>query len=214
MAAPHVTGLVGLILHKNPTLTHTRIKQLLIQHSHANSPPPPPDDNVGWGAGCIDAQTTVGDPTIPVVNPPVAREALAPQPFAALHASLLETARGQTLEELFKKYGDEVWNLIQGNRKVATIWHRCKGPIWVRFALRAAHEPERPVPFEADGLTLFEALRHFGQALKRFGSHALRQDIEAWESEFALLRDGMSLNDIIQTVGNHSAAEYFAAAPA
>jgi hypothetical protein len=70
------------------------------------------------------------------------------------------------------------------------------------------------VPFEADGLTLIDALRRFGQALKQFGSQALRQDIEAWESEFTLLRDGMSLKDIIETIGNHSAAERFAAAPA
>jgi hypothetical protein len=214
MAAPHVTGLIALMLHKNPTLTHTQIKQFLIQNAHANSPTDSADDNAGWGAGRVDAQATVGNPAIVAVNPPVAREALAPEPLAALHTSLRKTKRGPTLEKLFETYGNEVWALIQGNRKVATIWHRCNGPIWVRFALRAAHEPERPVPFEADGLTLIDALRRFGQALKQFGSQALRQDIEAWESEFALLRDGMSLKDIIETIGNHSAAERFAAAPA
>jgi hypothetical protein len=214
MAGPHVTGLIALMLHKNPTLTHKQIKQYLIQNAHANSPTDTADDNAGWGAGSIDAKATVDDPGIVAVNPPVAREALAPEPLAALHVSLRETKRGPTLEKLFEKNGSEVWSLIQGNRKVATIWHRCNGPIWVRFALRAAHEPERPVPFEADGLTLIDALRRFGQALKQFGSQALRHDIEVWEGEFALLRDGMSLNDIIQTLGNHSAAERFAAAPA
>jgi subtilisin family serine protease len=213
MAAPHVTGLIALMLHKNPTLTHAQIKQFLTQNSHANSPTDPPDDNAGWGAGSVDAQATVGSPSIAAVNAPVAREALAPEPLAALHATLRDTRRGPTLEKLFETYGSEVWALIQHNRKVAAIWHRCKGPIWVRFALRAAHEPQRPVPFEADGVALTDALRRFGLALKRYGSQPLRNDVEAWEGEFVLVRDGMSLNEIITTIGNHSAAK-IAAAPA
>jgi hypothetical protein len=211
-AAPHVSGLIALMLHKNPTLKHTDIKQKLKDGCDNDLTSVDPSDSFGWGAGRINATKTLG--LVDKVNDPVAMQALAPQPLAVLHTSLLETKRGRSLEKLFETYGSEVWALIQGNRKVATIWHRCNGPIWVRFALRAAHEPERPVPFEADGLSLHEALERFGEALKRFGSLALRRDIEAWESEFALLRDGMSLNDIITTVGNRSAAEQFAAAPA
>ena len=51
-------------------------------------------------------------------------------PLAQLQNRLLATTRGPMLAGLFEKYGAEVWNLIQTNRRVATIWHRCKGPIW------------------------------------------------------------------------------------
>jgi subtilisin family serine protease len=216
MSAPHVSGLIALMLHKNPTLTHKKIKDLLIQNANADSLGDDPFENVGWGAGRIDAEKTVGagiEFPFPTKNKPIERKVPA-LPLAALHASLLETKSGPKLERLLKSHGNEVWTLIQKNRKVATIWHRCRGPIWVRFALKAAHEPERPVPFEADGLPLTEALPRFARALKQFGSQALRHDVERWESAFARLRDGMSVKDIIETVGNHSAAESISAAPA
>jgi len=204
MSAPHVTGVIALMLHKNPNLTHVEIRDKLKQNFAPKPGGTTPDEDAGWGAGRVDSKKTVD--ALTQVNPPVAMVAHEPQPLAALQQSLLETRRGRALQELFEKYSDEVWNLIQKNRKVATIWHRCKGPVWVRLAFKAAHAPERPMQLETDGLHLTDAVRRFALALKRFGSQALRSDIEAWEGEIALLEDGMSLRDLIRTVGDRAPA--------
>ena len=201
-AAPHVAGVVALMLHKNPNLTHTQIRSLLAANCEAKPAGTSSDEDAGWGAGRVDAKRVVD--AVVEVNPPVAKAAVEREPIAALHQSLLQTERGPVLDHLFHEHSDEVWELIQKNRRVATIWHRCRGPIWVRFALRAAHTPEEPVPLESNGLHFSDALRRFAQALKRFGSEALRRDVNTWEEEVALVRDGMSLREMISAIGNRS----------
>jgi len=200
MSAPHVTGLIALMLHKNPNLTHTEIKNLLT----ANFAPKPagstPDEDVGWGAGRADAKKTVD--TVTQVNPPVSKVAAALPPVTAVHKTFLETERGPILDKLFHDHADEVWELIQKNRRVATVWHRCRGPVWVRFALKAAQTPCEAVPLETEGLRFTDACTRFAQALKRFGSEALRRDVKIWESEVSHVRDGMTLLEIITAVGN------------
>jgi subtilisin family serine protease len=56
MAAPHVTGLIALMLHKNPNLTHTQIKALLVGNPTARPGDSTPDENLGWGAGKANAR--------------------------------------------------------------------------------------------------------------------------------------------------------------
>jgi hypothetical protein len=110
--------------------------------------------------------------------------------------------RGPILDKLFHDHADEVWDLIQKNRRVATVWHRCRGPMWVRFALKAAHTPCEAVPLETEGLRFTDACTRFAQALKRFGSEALRRDVKILEPEVSHVRDGMTLLEIITAVGN------------
>jgi subtilisin family serine protease len=210
-AVPHVTGVIALMLHKNPNLTHTQIRSLLTANFAAKPADSTPDQNAGWGAGRVNAQQVVG--AVTQVNPPVTMVAHAPEPLTVLHQSLRATARGETLQKLFDTHSGEVWRLIQKNRKVATVWHRCRGPVWVRFAFKAAAAPELPVQLETDGLRFADAVRRFAHALKRFGSQALRRDVEAWEDEIALVRDGMSLREIIRAVGDRSVDVSPAAAP-
>ena len=131
MSAPHVTGLIALMLHKNPNLTHTEIKNLLT----ANFAPKPagstPDEDVGWGAGRADAKKTVD--TVTQVNPPVSKVAAALPPVTALHKTFLETERGPILDKLFHDHADEVWELIQKNRRVgdglASLPRTCMGAV-------------------------------------------------------------------------------------
>jgi subtilisin family serine protease len=204
MSAPHVAGVVALMLHKNPNLTHTQIRSLLTANCEAKPADSSSDEDAGWGSGRVDAKKVVD--AVAQVNPPVAKVAVAPAPLDVLHRTLLETERGPVLDQLFHVHSEEVWELIQKNRRVATIWHRCRGPVWVRYALKAAHAPESPVPLESGGLRFMEALARFAQALKRFGSETLRRDVQAWETEVALVREGMSLQEIIRAIGNRSGA--------
>lgn len=50
MSAPHVAGLVALLLEKDPTLTHAQIKALLMNHTRTATPP---ND---FGDGKVDAK--------------------------------------------------------------------------------------------------------------------------------------------------------------
>ena len=201
MAAPHIVGVIALMLHKNPTLTHTQIKAALM----ANAAPKPTDstsaEDVGWGAGKVDSKKTVDVQT--QVNSPVPKMAV-PQPdaLAALHEQLLATERGPELAGLFDKHAEEVMELINRNKRVATVWHRCRGPIWVRLALRAAHTPNMRVPLEAAGLSLQESVRHFGAILMHYASAAFQQDMLRYEADFGLIGDGMTLQEMIDVIGN------------
>jgi subtilisin family serine protease len=199
MSAPHVTGVIALMLHKNPNLTHVEVKALLTAHTTAKPGDSTPDDDVGWGAGRLNAKAVVD--AVAQVNAPVARAALEVQPLAELHAKVLATPRGPQLQALFERYGAEVWNLIQRNRRVATVWHRCRGPVWVRLALRAAHAPQARLPMQVDGLPLRDGLHRFAKALVRYGSPALQQDVRRLEPDLACIEDGMNLVQIIEALG-------------
>lgn len=198
MAAPHVTGAIALMLHKNPTLNHAAIKDFLTLKAAPKPAGTTPDEDAGWGAGRLDVSAAVE--TVPQVNPPV--QALrSPNPLAALEENLLATERGPQLRDVAEKNAEEVWSLIQTNRRVATIWHRCRGPVWARLALKAVYSPGASVPMEADGIGLMDALRRFAEVLKRYGSPALRADVQALEQDITLIRDGMSLREMIAAIG-------------
>ena len=158
---------------------------------------------MGWGAGRADAKKTVD--TVTQVNPPVPKVAV-PQPDALgiLHEQLLATSRGAELVGLFDKHADEVMELINRNKRVATVWHRCRGPVWVRLALRAAHTPHVRVPLHAAGLSLQESVCRFGEILKRYASTAFRQDLQRYEGDVGMISDGMTLQEMIEAVGNRA----------
>lgn len=207
MAAPHVAGLIALMLHKNPNLTHTQIKTLLT----ANPTPRPgdstPDENVGWGSGKANAKAVMDQVT--QVNPPVALsivELPGTEQFEVLRERFLGTIRGPELSELFPRHVREVMALVNSNKKVATVWHRCRGPVWIRLALRAAYTPGMPLPVEVDGIRLLEALQRFGEVVKKYASPSFLEDILRYEPELALFEEGMTLEKVIEVVGNHTTA--------
>jgi subtilisin family serine protease len=199
MAAPHVAGVVALMLHKDPNLTHLAIRNLLIANTNPKGDSSA-DQDLGWGGGRLDAKKVMDKVT--QVNAPVTRTALADDPLTQLHQRVLATERGPQLQRLFDRYANEVWTLIQNNRRVATVWHRCRGPIWVRLALRAAHAPDVEVPAAVDDLSLQEGARRFAAALARYGSPELRRDLLALAPDITRIKGGVSLSEIIDDLGN------------
>jgi subtilisin family serine protease len=201
-AAPHITGVAALLLHKNPNLTHTEIKSIITSNFQPRPSDAPPDDIVGWGAGKVDTKKSID--AVAQVNPPVTASIVSPvqEHFTVLREKLLGTPQGPELAGLARKYGREIWSLINNNKRVATIWHRIKGPVWVRLALRAAHTPGMPLQMDADGMPLQEAIRKFIIILKRYASQALRTDLQKYEYQLILVRDGLSLEEMIDTFGN------------
>lgn len=204
MAAPHIAGVIALMLHKKPDLSHTDIKRILTEHITPKPGDSTPDEDVGWGAGKTNAKDTVE--ILPQVNPPITRTRveIVREDFDNLRERFLKTERGPQLFDLFPKYVEEVWTLVNTNRKVAAVWHRCKGPVWTRLALKAAYSPRMPLPQEVDGLNLLDSVRRFSAILKKYASPAFLEDILRYEPELALFEEGMSLENLIDAVGNRS----------
>jgi subtilisin family serine protease len=204
-AAPHVTGLIALMLHKDPTLTHTQIRALLVANPTAKPGDSTPDENLGWGSGKANAKAVIDQVT--QVNAPVTLsivELPGTEPFEILQKRLLGTIRGPELSELFPRHVREVMALVNSNRKVATVWHRCRGPVWIRLALRAAYTPGMPLPLEVDGMCLLEAIRRFGEVIKKYASPSFLEDILRYEPELALFEEGMTLDRVIDVFGNRT----------
>jgi len=100
--------------------------------------------------------------------------------MARVERELRTTAAGRTLVELYIRHTQEVRRLIDGNRRVATAWHRAGGPE-ILATLRAAVEtPRQPIPTTLAGESLVRRLERILHALHRHGSSRLRADIAAY----------------------------------
>jgi subtilisin family serine protease len=203
MAAPHVVGVIALMLHKNPNLTHTEIKQNLIDHNTPKPGDSTSEEDRGWGAGKANAKSVTDSLT--QVNPPIPFSIVEPPQLSleGLRDRLFETERGPELFELFPKHAREVMALVNTNKKVATVWHRYRGPVWVRLALRTLHTPGSAVPLEADGVKLLDAIEKFGAIIKRYASPAFLEDILRYEPELARFEEGMNLDTLIEIAGSY-----------
>ncbi len=203
MAAPHVAGLIALMLHKNPTLTHTQIRDHLVN----NCTDPPLDtsteDRFGWGAGKANAFDVL--PAVPQVNPPVPVTpfvAVEPEWQADMYEEFMKTKRGPELEKIFRQYGMEVFRLINENKRVATLWHRVKGPVWVRHALRIASTKRMKIPAEVDGVSFTDGIARFSDILKRYGSEGLRLVLDKYSSDMEMIQPGLTIKQLVKLVGD------------
>ena len=200
MAAPHVTGVIALILHRNNTLTHTDIKTLLRANNGGKPTGVPPADLPGWGPGKVNSFKTVNAAT--QVNPPVAFVALPQEAQPSLLEQFLGTAFGAQYYRLGQKYFREILHLINTNKRVATIWHRIKGPVWTRMAITAAHNPEAAIPLSAHNMPFKDSFEQFVRIVKQFASTELLKDLEGFESYVNLFQQEMKMRDMILLLGN------------
>lgn len=202
MAAPHVAGAIALMFHKNPTLTHTSIRQWLTAKAAPKDSGSSADEDPGWGVGKLDAKESVA--ILPQINPPVIAPfvAVPHDPVTSLQEQLIATSNGRQLNGLFNRYFPEIMDLINKNKRVATQWHRCKGPVWTRLALRAAYSPDMKMPAADEALPLQEAAKKFLLVLKQYASDAFRRDIIPYEPLLASVSEGMTVSEMISSIGN------------
>jgi hypothetical protein len=201
MAAPHITGVIALMLHKNPNLTHTEIKNFLTLGCNSRPGDAPPPDVVGWGAGKVSALNSVSP--VPQVNPPVAMVAAPAEVHQPLLVKFLGTEFGKIYYGLGQKNFREIFNLINTNKRVATAWHRSRGPIWTRLALKAFYDPEAEIPITIHGMHIRESVDVFIDTLKKYASLELKEDIERCLPCVSLVNEGMTLSELMLVLGNH-----------
>jgi subtilisin family serine protease len=194
MAAPHITGVVALMLQRNGNLNFRQIRDRLQATGPVSAtnpsrrppppPPPPPLPSTEWGFGKVDARTA-------------AETAL---PFAAvdlreLQEQLVKTAAGQTLAALVSTHFDEVLRLINRNRRAATLWHRMGGPALVRQVL-TWRDVDSPLFQPSVAVSSFSKyLNRLLAVLARLGSAQLRRDVAEYGAFVAAI-PGLSLQQL------------------
>lgn len=223
MAAPHLAGVVALMLQKNPELTVDQIRTHLIAHPQTtNEMGTLP--NYLWGWGIVDAEAVVAavPAATPLIGPASVPPAEAPEkspvppvlspkpglgtatPFgpispnllAGIQSDIFQTATGQFYAQLVRKHFSEVRTLVNTNRRVGAVWVRSSGPTIVRRLLQAIHNPDEPIPSTIDGKSIRESLSQFLVILRRYGSPNLRADLDQYQ-EVLFQFEGLSYNQFL-----------------
>jgi hypothetical protein len=100
-------------------------------------------------------------------------------------AELLDSAAGRMAADLFDRHLAEVRSLVREQLRVTAVWRRNGGPELIQLIAESARRPERPIPAEWNGLPLGDRVRRILDVLTRYGSAALRADIERYGSFLA-----------------------------
>ena len=205
-AAPHVTGAVALMWQKDPTLTAQKIKELLTKTARKDGDTGSTIPNPEWGFGKLDVAATLAAITTATPAPPVPIPAPTPivtlphRQLADLQERFMHTIRGTEWRGIIRTYAQEVNNLINSNKRVATVWHRSGGPAWVRVAFQMAATPTMPLPDVANGHNLQTGIDNMLAMLKRYGSAPLVAWLTQNEPDLALLEPGRSLLQLLDSL--------------
>jgi subtilisin family serine protease len=204
MAAPHVTGSAALLLSQKNSLTFSQIKTILHNASIAEGTKP----NNDWGWGRLNVTASLAEPLAASSSPappvpfsvPPPPTGLPPQlaTLQTLQERLLSLPKGQHLRKIGLDLFNEIRTLINTNKRVATVWHRCAGPSWLRVAVRLTQSPYEVIPEAMNGVRLTEGIDKMSYILKKYGSPLLIQNINSYENELHILRGGMSIFQIYE----------------
>jgi subtilisin family serine protease len=216
MAAPHVAGVVALMLAQNPQATGSDLITTLQTSSRAAPSLPAgwPDSFDLYGVGLVDALAAVT-----AVNRAAGGSAPepppAPSPFVALPRPAFDwdwRARVRAWNEPFgaqpawqlftalvSEHFDEVQRLVNGNKRIAVVWRRNGGPALLRHLLALAPDAEIPIPAQIGAHEPARLLAALLRQLERCGSAALRADARR-HAAFALALPGARIADLDRLV--------------
>jgi hypothetical protein len=217
MAAPHVAGVIALMLQKNKALDHLDIRNALTTTARAPGVTPAPTlPDSDWGFGKVDASGAVAAAPAPVApgggggggggggsitswTPPIEsfHERALRRRLERFQSWLLAQPSGHYWGALVSRHFDEVLRLINSNRRVATVWHRNGGPALVRAALAFAERPdEANMPEVVNGESTSEQWARILASWRHYASPALAADIDA-HREVLLALPGRPLHFIL-----------------
>ena len=190
MAAPHVAGTIALMFEENPNLTSADVLRFLEASATPRQPDEPEDL---WGAGRLNAEAAVaavraagggggGHPPHAPVDPggPLWSPMRMTSSLGILRARLTALPQGTALAAAVSRHFSEVRRLINGNRRVATMWHRAAGPYLLRRLFQGAIDAGAPAPLA--GPVDCKYLDRWWDLLARYGSPRLRTGLERYRS--------------------------------
>jgi hypothetical protein len=100
-----------------------------------------------------------------------------------VEGDLTASARGREIYQLYFTHHMEIRELIDSNRRVATVWHRQGGPGIVQAVLDAVRSRTREMPASIRGRTWAERVGAILAVFDTFGSARLREDIARFGRE-------------------------------
>lgn len=192
MAAPHVAGAVALLLEKKPNLSHADIKKALMDSVDRDSFTGDEANNQ-FGEGKLnvtDALEEIEEGTRSIMasnrineevrapQPKTAPVFTRPQPFFAEDSPISRFTtipQGAELHQLIMQHYQEVRNLVNQNKRMATIWQRNQGPLIVHHVIRCAMMPHVKFPEELNGAPIWGFLEKVIEGLKEYGSPELQE---------------------------------------
>jgi hypothetical protein len=140
-----------------------------------------PSDPNGWSA------------TVPASGPPSARVFGSLNPSterrrraaARLHDELRTSVRGRLLLGKIGQHRREVRRLMTTVRPVAVTWRALGGPAYLAETLRSLDDPAHQIPTSINGVPRERLLAAMESVLLRYGSDALRRDLERYQGLLA-----------------------------
>lgn len=137
--------------------------------------------------------TPAAAPWLPGIAPPPAGA------LAGLQADLDASESGRLLTATWLRHHRELLDLVNGNRRVAAVWHRSGGSALLQMLVRMLGQPTMALPQTVNGLPMPACLDRIQQAFARFGSARLRGDLKRLR---AVLPDpaGLTYPQIITTL--------------
>lgn len=187
MAAPHVTGVVALMLQHDQSMSAADVTRQIILTARTPDGVDKatlPDNH--WGGGKVNANDAVTKPLPPA--PPMPGPAPAPHaapsptpvpapapapgpvPLARPADAALELPEVQYWAALVSRHFSEVRGLINSNKWVSCCWHRMDGPALVHALRHALLDPIALAPMVQEWRPW---AARFLDMLERFGSPAL-----------------------------------------
>jgi hypothetical protein len=108
------------------------------------------------------------------LHPPPSMAGLPPA-LQVLRARLARLPEGELMNSLISRHFSEVRRLINTNVRIATMWHRARGPVLLRTLIHGSNTPSSAtVLTESDRRYLDRWLR----LLMRYGTSQVRRSVE------------------------------------
>jgi hypothetical protein len=134
------------------------------------------------------ARSSGSDPPAPVIpNADRLRPAVAafggeaaPTLRARVEQDLLPLPGGRQIYDLYFRHHMEVRGLIDGNKRVAVVWHRQGGPAMIQSVLDAVRSRTAAIPTLIHGKSWAERVAAVLAIFEQYGSARLRDDIASF----------------------------------
>ena len=101
----------------------------------------------------------------------------------------------QVFAALVSTHADEVRELINTKKRVATVWHRNGGPKVLRSLMSIAPDADAQLPATLAGYDVARLLQQLLATAKRYAGTMLMRDIERWGGFIAEL-PGVRLSEL------------------
>jgi hypothetical protein len=182
---PGVVEVVGILFAGNPDNTYAMpigYIQNLFNIKVAVTPPPGFVEVVPDIPAAASAFSAAAVPERVVMRSagPAGSNGLSRDRLRQAEEEICATPLGQQYATLVRRHMVEAQQLINTNRRVATVWHRSGGPQLVQALLRMLQDRDQPLAREINGKPLVDCLQNIQDILLRHASAPFSADLKRY----------------------------------